>query len=39
MRVLTLFMFILFFFNPYLYYMYFVFLFSCKVMKKNAFQL
>ncbi|ACH48617.1 hypothetical protein SA22_0693 [Salmonella enterica subsp. enterica serovar Agona str. 22.H.04] len=39
MWVLTLFIFILFFFNPYLSYMYFVFLFSCKVMKKNAFQL
>ncbi|QDQ33592.1 hypothetical protein FORC098_3717 [Salmonella enterica subsp. enterica serovar Typhimurium] len=39
MRVLTLFIFILFFFNSYLSYMYFVFLFSCKAMKKNAFQL
>ncbi|ACF66458.1 hypothetical protein FORC52_3462 [Salmonella enterica subsp. enterica serovar Enteritidis] len=39
MWVSTLFMFILFFFNPYLSYMCFVFLFSCKAMKKNAFQL
>ncbi|EHC69223.1 hypothetical protein LTSEURB_0623 [Salmonella enterica subsp. enterica serovar Urbana str. R8-2977] len=37
MWVLTLFIFILFFFNSYLSHMYFIFLFSCNLMKKNDF--
>ncbi|AXD44690.1 hypothetical protein CHD70_21810 [Salmonella enterica] len=37
MWVLTLFIFILFFFNPYLSHMYFIFLFSCNLMKRMIF--